>query len=59
VVKITTFAKLETVVFSAKRDRANADPQTTHLKIPLADPLPKFLKELFFLLSHKEIVVII
>jgi len=35
-------------VFNAKKDRvSNADPQTTHLKIPLADPLPKFLKELF------------
>jgi len=41
-------------VFNAKKDRANADPQTTHLKIPLADPLPKFLKELFFCYRTKK-----
>jgi len=42
------------------RDRAsNALPQTTHLQIPEADSLPKFLKESFFLPSHKEIIVII
>jgi hypothetical protein len=41
-------------VFNAKKDRAsNADPQTTHLKITQADPLPKFLKELFKIPAHK------
>jgi hypothetical protein len=42
-------------VFNAKRDRAsNAYPQTTHLKIPQADPLPKFLKELFFAITQRN-----
>jgi hypothetical protein len=40
-------------VFNAKGERTNANPQTTHLKIPLADPLPKFLKELFKIPAHK------
>jgi len=36
------------------RDRANAHPQTTHLKIPQANPLPKFLKELFFPIAQRK-----
>lgn len=40
------------------RDLANAHPQTTHLKILQANPLPKFLKKLFFP-SQKESLVII
>ena len=37
------------------RDRANAHPQTTHLKIPHANPLPKFLKELFFPIAQRKL----
>jgi hypothetical protein len=39
-------------VFDAKRDRANADQKTTYLKIPLADPLPKFLNVFFFAIAQ-------
>ncbi|MCP9768572.1 hypothetical protein EGI22_11660 [Lacihabitans sp. LS3-19] len=35
------------VVLNARKP-SQCHPQTIHLKIPLADPLPKFLKELFF-----------
>jgi hypothetical protein len=45
---------MQIVVFNARRDPANAFPQTTHLKITQAIPLSKFLKELFFAITQRK-----